>query len=184
LGSSSRHSRRSDAESDYALDAEEDEDERWGYSSGEEEEEEDIQQDNISISGSMAYDSDPPSPHASSLPLLSTDPIFGDEARIDMDAPLEDLDPPPPGPPSRQAIYVADEDSTIRFIGFETIPRREFLWRAGCVLTLGILGLLGHWFPRLWLRWVAREKAFKNVKHGFVVVEVGYSFALRCSSCL
>ncbi|KII92069.1 hypothetical protein PLICRDRAFT_103455 [Plicaturopsis crispa FD-325 SS-3] len=85
---------------------------------------------------------------------------------------LDTMAPPPPGPPSRQTIYVADEDSTIRFIGYETVRYRQYLWRLACVLTCGILGLLGHWFPRLWLRWVAREKAFKDTKDGFVVVEV------------
>ncbi|KIJ67879.1 hypothetical protein HYDPIDRAFT_83436 [Hydnomerulius pinastri MD-312] len=120
----------------------------------------------------MDYGSYPPSPGPSShLPLLSSDPIFGDEVRIDIDAPLEPLNPPPPGPPSRQTIYIADEDSTLRLVGYEVVIWRQWLWRTSCVLTLGALALLGHWFPRMWLRWVVREKAFKDLKHGFVVVE-------------
>jgi len=101
------------------------------------------------------------------------DPIFGNEARIDIELPLDDLDPPPPGPPSRQIIYVPDEDSTFRFVGYDTILWRQNLWKLGCVLTFGILGLLGHWFPRLWLWWVTKEKSFIDINHGFVVVEVG-----------
>ncbi|EPQ57568.1 Ca-transporting ATPase [Gloeophyllum trabeum ATCC 11539] len=106
--------------------------------------------------------------------MLSADPIFGNEARIDMDLDLEPDEPPPPGPPSRQTIYIADEDNTVRFIGYETQSARQYLWRLGCILTCGILGLLGHWFPHFWLRWVAKEKAFKDIDDGFVVVETAY----------
>jgi cation-transporting ATPase 13A2 len=168
----SRRSRLSDAGSDYALDSEDEGDERWGYSSGEGD---DSAESHVSrISSEVDFGSDPPSPTgpSSHLPLFSSDPIFGDEVRIEIDAPLESLNPPPPGPPSRQTIYVADEDSTLRFVGYEVILWRQWLWRALCVLTLGMLALLGHWLPRVWLRWVVREKAFKDLKHGFVVIEV------------
>ncbi|KAF8894948.1 Ca-transporting ATPase [Gymnopilus junonius] len=84
------------------------------------------------------------------------------------------LEPPPQGPPSRQTIYIPDEDSTIRFVGYEAIYWRVWLWRISCILTFGILGLLGQWFPYLWLRWVAREKAFVDTHGGFLVVESAY----------
>ncbi|KAH8119391.1 Ca-transporting ATPase [Phellopilus nigrolimitatus] len=91
-----------------------------------------------------------------------------------MDYVPELLDPPPPGPPSRQSIFMPDEDITVRFIGYDTIIWRQWIWRVGYIITFGLLGLLGHWFPRLWLRWVAREKAFKDSKNGFIVVETPY----------
>jgi cation-transporting P-type ATPase 13A2 len=180
---SSRHTMRSETLSDYALETEDEAEERWGYSSGEEDEgdvdeESIILNDDVSVTQSMAFDdSSPPSPGAS-LPLLASDPIFGGESRIDMDMdfPLEDLDPPPPGPPSRQIIYVPDEDCTIRFIGYEPVPWLQYLWRAGCILTLGGLGLLGQWFPRVWLKLVTRERAFVNMVTGSIVVEVGIAF--------
>ncbi|KAF7967606.1 hypothetical protein HWV62_33697 [Athelia sp. TMB] len=171
---SSRHSRwgrRSEAGSEHALSDDEGE-ERWGYSSGEEDDDDSVIDSPGAMSGSDAdYGSYPASPKSVTLPLLSSDPIFGDEARIDMDANLDDLDPAPPGPPSRQTIYISDEDSNIRFVGYETILWRQYLWRLLCTMTFGILGLLGHWFPRMWLRWVAVEKAFVDSKRGFVVVE-------------
>lgn len=178
--STSRHSRRSrhsDAGSDYAIDTDDDAEERWGYSSGEEDSDDEslgLNHDNVSVSASMEYSSEPPSPgeQPHGLPLLSSDPIFGGEARIDMEIPFALLDPPPPGPPSRQTLYIVDEDSTIRFIGYEAVLWRAWVWRIGCILTLGILGLLGHWFPRFWLRWVARERAFRDAHSGFIVVEV------------
>jgi cation-transporting P-type ATPase 13A2 len=185
---SSMHSRGSRSRSDAGsrrsatTSDEEDGDERWGYSSGEEDNSDsDLDavhaiakdDDGASFSASeLEYDSNPPSPRAS-LPLLSADPIFGNEARIDMEGmPLGPSEPPPPGPPSRQNVFVADEDTTVLLVGFETIKFRQYIWYLGCILSFGILALLGHWFPRFWLRWVAQEKAFKDLDHGFIVVEV------------
>ena len=177
--SMSQISRRSRG-SENALDTDDNEDERWGYSSGEEDSENGSQhslspvRDNASITSSMEYDSEPPSSGEGnqSLPLLSFDPMFGGEARIDMDTTFTLLDLPPPGPPSRQTVYIPDEDNTIRFVGYETIAWRAWLWRVSCILTFGILALVGHWFPYLWLRWVARERAFIGGRNGFLVVEV------------
>ncbi|KAG5635993.1 hypothetical protein H0H81_009443 [Sphagnurus paluster] len=180
-GRRSRRGRRSDAGSDYALETDEEDEnlERWGYSSGEEESDADslqsmaIIRDDASVTQSMDYDSEPPSPSSGEygIPLMSSDPVFGGEARIDMETPFELLEPPPPGPPSRQMIYIPDEDSTIRLIGYEPVTWRVWVWRFLCIMSLGLLGLLGHWFPHLWLRWVAKEKAFLDSKHGFVVIE-------------
>jgi len=183
ISADSRRSRHSDVGSDYALDTDDHGEERWGYSSGEEDSDESSppinnMNDNVSLTASMECDSDPPSPTGISLPLLASDQIFGGEARLDMEVPFALLDPPPPGPPSRQTLYIPDEDCTIRFVGYETIPWRQWLWRICCLLTLGILGLLGHWFPHLWIRWIAREKGFKDAKNGFVVVEVGFAYIL------
>ncbi|TFY78130.1 hypothetical protein EWM64_g5879 [Hericium alpestre] len=175
--SSSRFwARRSDAGSEVvASDEEEEGDDRWGYSSGEEEEpseDEDVVQSRaLSPTGSeLEYGSYPPSPTQSvSLPLLSGDQFFGDEMRIDVE--LEPLEPPPLGPPSRQTIYIPEEDSTVRFVGYETIKWHQWAWRTACVLTFGVLGLLGHWFPKLWLHWVVRECAFEHLEDGCVVIE-------------
>lgn len=169
-------SRRSDAGSDYAIESEADGNDRWGYASSEEDDYE------SEGSGTPEVDADSidlrsldergfPSSSGPTLPFMAGDPIFGGEERIDMGE-LEPLSPPPPGPPSRQTVYIADEDIRVRFVGYETIPYYQVLWRTCCFLSFGVLGLLGHWFPRLWLRWVAREKAFKDTKDGFVVVEV------------
>lgn len=171
------HSRTS---SDYAIDDDTASgDERWGYSSGEDDEE--AEQDSIQVEltrdGGSDMDSYPPSP--TNLPLLVNDPIFGGETRIDMGVEFEPLDPPPPGPPSRQTIYVSDEDVNIRFVGYQVIGLRQALWRLCCILSFGILALLGHWFPRLWLRWVAQERAFIHIDYGFVVAEVCHT-----SKCL
>ncbi|KAN0109276.1 P-type ATPase [Russula decolorans] len=168
--------RRSDAGSEIGSEVSGEGDDRWGYSSGEEDEPsdvEDIVRDKSSLASEGTFSSYPPSPTPSaSLPLLSGDQFFGNETRIEMD--FEPLDPPPPGAPSRQTIYLADEDVTLRFVGYEVLRWHSWAWWLACVLSLGILGLLGHWFPRLWLHYVAREKAFKELSDGFVVIETTF----------
>jgi cation-transporting ATPase 13A2 len=166
--------RRSDAGSIVGSEVSGEGDDRWGYSSGEEDEPsdvDDIAYDKSPVLSERTFSSYPPSPTPSaSLPLLSGDQFFANETRIDID--FEPLDPPPLGPPSRQTIYLADEDATLRLVGYEVLRWHALAWRLGCVLTLGILGLLGHWFPRLWLHWVTKEKAFKELSSGFIVIEV------------
>ena len=152
---------------------EEDEDDRWGYLSGEE----DIDEDEGApfrrpeyLSSRESF-SRPPSP-TGSLPGMLRDPIFGD-MRLDLGepTPLDDR-PPPPGPPSRQNVYIADEDIELRFLGYELQGSREWMWRIATVLSAGLLGLLGQWFPNTWLNWVAKEKGFKLCSRGIIVVEV------------
>ncbi|KAI6121503.1 hypothetical protein F5141DRAFT_1259004 [Pisolithus sp. B1] len=135
---STARSRLSDAGSEHTFETEEDEgNERWGYSSGEEDDSVDSRSSHAlsGISSEVEYGSSPPSPGPSAhLPLLSTDPIFGDEVRID-------IDPPPPGPPNATLLFVVC-----------------------CVVTLGMFGLLSNWFPRLWLRWVNLKRGFVAVE--------------------
>ncbi|KDQ21478.1 hypothetical protein BOTBODRAFT_25926 [Botryobasidium botryosum FD-172 SS1] len=186
---SSRRSRRSRSRSEHGAltDDYESEEERWGYASGEEDEDE----TNQLVAGTRSVhsvDSDaesfiqtdlrtaPPSP-TSSLPFFGThlDPIFGD-ARVDM-GDVEPEEPPPSllGPPSRQGIYLADEDTTVRFVGYEILWWKRWLWNIACVASLGVLALVGLWVPSLWLRWVAREKGFKDLdKNGLIVIETPY----------
>lgn len=163
--------------------------ENWGYSSGEEDV---ASADEISLAPSYLGDGDslyahsegdtrPHSP-SNSLPILvgTTDPIFGD-TRIDMDVELgyEDFSTQPAsGPPSRQRVYLEDEDMDVLFVGCEVITWRKWVWRLLCICSFGILGLAGLWMPTLWLRWVTKEKAFehlgrKNSAESLVVVEVG-----------
>ena len=107
---------------------------RWGYSSGGSSEPLDTN-DNVLFWVATRI--------PTSLNHISL-PIFGVEARIDINLPLYDTDPPP-GPPSWQVIYIPDEDSNFRFVGIRNYPRAASRY--------GILALLGHWFPRLWLKW-------------------------------
>jgi cation-transporting ATPase 13A2 len=151
---------------------EEDEDDRWGYLSGEEDNDEDEgapfrRPEYLSSRESFSR---PPSP-TDSLPGMLRDPIFGD-TRVDIGEPtLLDDRPPPPGPPSRQGVYIADEDIELRFLGYELQEAHEWMWTIATILTAGLLGLLGQWFPKIWLNWVAKEKGFKLCSRGIIVVE-------------
>lgn len=73
---------------------------------------------------------------------------------------------------SRQQIYLPDEDSLIRFTGYQTVSIRKAIWVACCILSVGILYLLGRWLPKLWLRWTCKESSFEEAH--FVVVENQY----------
>ena len=161
------------------------EDDRWGYLSGEE----DVEEDEAApfrrpeYMSSRESFSQPPSP-TSSLPGMLRDPIFGD-TRIDFGEPtLLDDRPPPPGPPSRQDVYIADEDIELRFLGYELQNSREWMWAIATVLSAGLLGLLGQWFPKMWLSWVAKEKGFKLCSKGIIVVEVCKLPCLECIATL
>lgn len=167
-------SRRSSTSERPGSEYESEGEERWGYSSGEEADSitSPAQMDSQSLLGSD-FGSRPPSPSAS-LPLITmhADPFFGD-TRIDIDLASRPISPaPPPGPPSRQDVVLLDEDMTLRLTGYEVVVWRQWVWRASCFVTLGSLSLFGHWSPRFWLRHVTREKAFKELKDGFIVVEV------------
>lgn len=70
---------------------------------------------------------------------------------------------------TQQRYYIAEEDMRIFCAGYSVVSWRLFLWRLGCIGTLGFLFLLGRWFPRQRLYVVAREMPLKNCE--FLVVE-------------
>ncbi|KAG8905466.1 hypothetical protein FRB99_008907 [Tulasnella sp. 403] len=159
------------ATGDYSSDGEE----RWGYSSAEEDSLGSAQNGDAQSLHDSDFNDLPHSPSVS-LPLLQmhSDPFFGD-TRIDIDmesrAPSP---PPPPGPPSRQGLILPDEDMWLRLIGYEVTAWKQWVWRLCCTLSLGTLALFGHWSPRLWLRWVTSERAFRLMDEGLVVVETPF----------
>lgn len=153
---------------------EEEEEDRWGYHSSEDEasvEDAPSARSSVYPASSRGSHSRPASP-ATAFPGLGRDPIFGD-TRIDMDEEsiVESL-PPSSGPPSQQDIHIADEDLRLRLIGFGTVSWRSWIWSVGTVCTLGLLGLLGHWFPEFWLYCVAKRRPFSNPATNLVIVEV------------
>ena len=163
-----------------------DDEERWGYTSGEEEQ---LSPSELSDLSSHAGDisvydtsigSSPPASPTTSLPILpgGANSFFGD-TRIDMSVEpgFQELPKPPPGPPSRQSIYIVDEDMTVLFVGYEVLSWRRWAWLAGCIGSFGALGLAGIWKPTLWLRWVTREVPFESLGEpgsgeGIITVEV------------
>ena len=167
-----------------------DEEETWGYSSGEEEGIPSPDEasslvpsyvgDDDSLYARSENDMRPRSP-TTSLPILTgaNDPIFGD-TRIEMGAELgyeEFSTQPIGGPPSRQRIHLEDEDMTVLFVGCQVITWRKWAWRIAAVCTFGLLGLAGLWVPTLWLKWVTQERSFEKLGQddsgeSLVVVEV------------
>lgn len=70
---------------------------------------------------------------------------------------------------SRQQVYLPEEDSLIRFTGYQAVAARKLLWIAACCLSIGILYLIGRWLPKMWLKWTCKEVKFELAD--FVVVE-------------
>lgn len=159
---------------DYAQSPTEDEGEdRWGYHSSEEDASD---EDTTSLPGSLypassrGSHSRPGSPVAA-FPGLGRDPIFGD-TRIDMtDVSTVKSLPITTGPPSHQDIYLEDEDLKIRFVGYTLVRWRKWLWNISTLCSLGLLGLIGLWFPEFWLRCTAKRRPFLERETNLVVVE-------------
>jgi cation-transporting ATPase 13A3/4/5 len=66
---------------------------------------------------------------------------------------------------------------TVLFVGYEVLSWRKWVWFAGCIGSLGALGLAGIWNPSLWLRWVTKEVPFERLGEpgsgkGIIMVEV------------
>lgn len=155
--------------------------ENWGYTSHGDEDDADTysnvseRTDGNSYSSSLADDTSlPPQsrPTSPTIPLLPSDGIFGDPvSHAHHDEPI--LDFAPCTSSSRQTIILPDEDLTIRFTCYSSDPFRNALWWVACVLSFGILGLVGRWIPSVWVRWSGKETAFTDAKAGsWLVVEV------------
>jgi cation-transporting ATPase 13A3/4/5 len=149
----------------------------WGLSDEDDEEYSDRAEGEEGYTSSLADDTSlPPQsrPGSPSLPLVPNpgDGIFGEpSARHDF---AEPKDFASTTIPSRQTVLLPDEDLSIRFTCYRTDPFHNVLWWAGCILTLGALGLLGRWVPSIWVNFCGQETAFDEAREGsWLVVEVG-----------
>jgi cation-transporting ATPase 13A2 len=154
--------------------------ENWGYSSNERDtyseiSERDRDDDDQSFRSSLADDTSlpPQSRPSSPIPLLPSDGIFGDPSAPNDTSSIQlftDV-----SSSSKQTISLPDEDLSIRFTGYVTAKLKSVVWVAGCVVTLGGLGLVGRWVPAIWVKWCGRETDFETSgKDGWLVVETPY----------
>jgi cation-transporting ATPase 13A2 len=148
----------------------------WGLSDEDDEEYSDRPEGEEGYTSSLADDTSlPPQsrPGSPTLPLVPNpgDGIFGEPSTRHEFAEPKDF--ASVTVPSRQTILLPDEDLSIRFTCYRTDPLRNVLWWAGCILTLGALGLLGRWIPSIWVRFCGKETPFDDAKDGaWLVVEV------------
>ncbi|KAL7423997.1 hypothetical protein Q5752_001582 [Cryptotrichosporon argae] len=152
-------------------------DDGWGYDDEDDELESRSGQGDLEegYSSSLADDtslppqSRPQSPHLPLVPVAG-DGIFGDARHGE-----EPKEFGSTAVPSRQTILLPDEDLSIRFIGYQTDPVWNVLWWLGCIVTLGALGLVGRWSPKLWVRFCGKETSFDDASDGaWLVVETPY----------
>lgn len=156
------------------------EEENWGYSSGEDTDNysETSRRDGESYSSSIADDTSlPPQSRPSSppMPLLPSDMIFGDPNSQSTNPQFLPHTFKNESSSSRQTILLPDEDLSIRFTGYVTHRINSTFWLIGCVLSFGILGLVGRWIPKLYIKWYGRELSFEKSGPGaWIVVETPY----------
>jgi cation-transporting ATPase 13A2 len=146
--------------------------ERWGYTSGEDDFPPSPSASNLGEQESISEPYSRPPSRDGGFPLLSRDPLFGDlhqQSGVPDEAVVSNTHS---GPPSRQQIFLSDEDATVQFVGYEIVPWKYWSWNLGCYLSVGSLALIGNWFPRLWLNCTMREQPFEDIRKGYIVVEV------------
>lgn len=103
------------------------------------------------------------------------DPFFGDH-RVDMGSPgseksesqalgsgvkyFDSLGGEMTG--ARQPVYIPDEDLQIVLLGWGPKTWKVILWYLCCFLSVGLLPLLGKWFPNLWLQGKGKVREFSR----------------------
>lgn len=186
--SSNRSRRRLLSDGASESEAVSDGEERWGYSSGEEDDESEdddassrrhytSDEEDVGLQGHRRIGtSRSPSPTSSLPPMPGETDVFAQDTRLEIGEfpPEDDFPPPPPGPPSRQTIHLADDDSTIRLVGREIVVWKKWAWRVACILSAGVLGLIGIWIPGTWLKWVTEERGFQDLVNGVAIVQVRF----------
>lgn len=190
--SRSRRSIQSEALSDGSLRSDDEgSDDNWGYSSNESDSgssRASIRSENNDLMPLHHRSSRHPDSPEPTIPLLPQDPVFNTgngNAYLEPSAPgrggAAAEGPAAAFAPimsdqagSRQIISLPDEDLALLFVAFETVRWRELVWWLGVVLTAGVLGLVGRWVPRLWVRWVGKETDFaaETNRRRWILVEV------------
>lgn len=113
------------------------------------------------------------------------DPVFG-EGEEDDDAAgsgAETLDEDEPFfldeiTAFRQTIYIADEDLQLLFQGWGEKTYKTILWSIGCILSFGILSLLGKWIPEWWLNGRGKDREFGRASKIVVKTSHGTTYVV------
>ncbi|KAI8866266.1 hypothetical protein GQ42DRAFT_181430 [Ramicandelaber brevisporus] len=61
-----------------------------------------------------------------------------------------------------QRLSLEDDGMDIEIRGYRTRPLRELIYYILCVLTGGVLFLVGRWFPAIWIRMVCTASVFER----------------------
>lgn len=69
----------------------------------------------------------------------------------------------------QQRYYIAEEDMRIVCAGYNVHKFRLLIFNLACVLSLGLVYLLGRWFPRQRLKWTSEPSPLGSC--AFVIVE-------------
>jgi cation-transporting ATPase 13A2 len=115
-----------------------------------------------------------------------SDPVFGENGEDEGTPPATDAEESDEDEPffldeitaSRQTIYIEDEDLQILFQGWGEKTYKTILWSLGCVLSFGILSLLGKWIPDWWLDGRGKEREFGRASRVVVKTSHGTTYVV------
>lgn len=72
----------------------------------------------------------------------------------------------------QQLLHLEEEDVEVNLYGYRYNGLRYLIYRTLCVLTLGIVWLIGRWVPEWWIRWIGEPVPLKDAN--WLVFKVKY----------
>lgn len=74
----------------------------------------------------------------------------------------------------QQQVLLEEEDITLTFTGYQYLKSWQYLYYAVCVLTGGIIFLLGRWMPQRLIAWIATPCEMSSAEA--IVIEASMQF--------
>lgn len=74
----------------------------------------------------------------------------------------------------QQQVLLEEEDITLTFTGFQYLKSWQYLYYVACVLTGGIIFLLGRWMPQRLIAWIATPCEMSSAEA--IVIEASMQF--------
>jgi len=71
-------------------------------------------------------------------------------------------------------VLLEEEDITLTFTGYQYCKSWQYLYYVACVLTGGIIFLLGRWMPQRLIAWIATPCEMSSAEA--IVIEASMQF--------
>ncbi|KAI8077803.1 P-type ATPase-like protein [Halteromyces radiatus] len=63
-----------------------------------------------------------------------------------------------------QCLLLEEEDVQVMISGYRYHTLRYLMYQLGCIITLGIVWLIGRWIPTWWIKWVGQQVPLKDAR--------------------
>jgi cation-transporting ATPase 13A3/4/5 len=84
-------------------------------------------------------------------------------------------------PDFSQLVHLEEEDIQLRFTGYKYVQMRLYIYYLACLLSAGVLFLLGRWMPKYYISFVAITCRMGQAE--FVVIEVSQHYSYNGHAC-